>query len=38
MLPANMEPHVIPALFNKETPIDGTEQGQTQVHTKVIVD
>ena len=38
MLPANMKPHVVAAVFNKETPIYGTEQGQMQVHTKVIVD
>ena len=38
VLPANVEPHVIAAVFNKETPINGTEQGQTQVHVKVIVD
>ena len=38
MLPANMKPHVVAAMFNMETPIDGTEQGQTQVCVKVIVD
>ena len=38
MLPANVKPHVIAAMFNMETPLDGTEQGQTQVCTKVIVD
>ena len=38
MLPANVKPHVVAAVFNKETPVDGTEQGQTQVHAKVIVD
>ena len=37
MLPANMKPHVVATMFNKETPINGTEQGQTQVHAKVIV-
>ena len=38
MLPGNMKPHVIAAMFNVETPIDGAEQGQTQVRVKVIVD
>ena len=38
MLPANVKPHVIAAMFNMETPVDGTEQGQTQVCAKVIVD
>ena len=35
--PANVKPHVVAAMLNMETPIDGTEQGQTQVCTKVIV-
>ena len=38
MLPANMKPHVIAAVFNVETPIDGAEQRQMQVRAKVIVD
>ena len=38
MLPANVKPHVIAAVFNMETPINGTEQGQMQVHAKVTVD
>ena len=38
VLPANVKPHVVAAVFNMETPIDGTEQGQMQVHAKVIVD
>ena len=38
VLPANVKPHVIAAMFNMETPIDGAEQGQTKVHAKVIVD
>ena len=38
VLPANVKPHVIAAVFNMETPVDGTEQGQTQVCAKVIVD
>ena len=38
MLSANVKPHVIAAMFNMETPVDGTEQGQTQVRAKVIVD
>ena len=38
MLPANVKPHVIAAMFNVETPIDGAEQGQTEVRAKVIVD
>ena len=38
MLPANVKPHVIAAVFNMETPVNGTEQGQMQVHVKVIVD
>ena len=38
MLPANVKPHVVTAMFNIETPINGTEQGQMQVHAKVIVD
>ena len=38
VLPANVKPHVVAAMFNMETPINGTEQGQTQVHAKVIVD
>ena len=37
VLPANVKPHVA-AVFNMETPIDGTEQGQMQVRMKVIVD
>ena len=37
VLPANVKPHVIAAVFNMETPIDGTEQGQMQVCAKVIV-
>ena len=38
VLPANVKPHVIAAMFNMETPVDGTEQGQTLVRVKVIVD
>ena len=38
VLPANVKPHVIAAVFNMETPIDGAEQGQIQVDAKVIVD
>ena len=38
VLPANVKPHVIAAVFIMETPIDGAEQGQTKVHAKVIVD
>ena len=38
VLPGNMTPHVIAAMFNVETPINGAEQGQTQVDAKVIVD
>ena len=38
MLPANVKPYVIAAVFNMETPVDGTEQGQMQVRVKVIVD
>ena len=38
MFPANVKPHVIASMFNMETPIDGAEQGQTQVRAKVIVD
>ena len=38
MLPANVKPHVVAAVFNMKTPIDGTEQGQTQVRANVIVD
>ena len=37
MFPANVEPHVLAAVLNMETPVDGTEQGQMQVHAKVIV-
>ena len=37
VFPANMKPHVIAAMLNMETPIYGTEQGQMQVCTKVIV-
>ena len=29
VLPANVKPHVIAAVLNMETPIDGAEQGQT---------
>ena len=38
VLPGNVKPHVVAAVFNVETPINGAEQGQTQVHAKVIVD
>ena len=38
VFPANVKPHVIAAVLNMKTPFDGTEQGQTQVRTKVIVD
>ena len=38
MFPANMKPHVIAAMLNMETPVNVTEQGQTQVCAKVIVD
>ena len=31
MLPSDMIPHVVAAMFNVETPVNGTEQGQTQV-------
>ena len=37
MLPGNVSPHVIAAVFNMETPIDGAEQGQMQVHVNVII-
>ena len=37
MFPANVKPHVVAAMLNMGTPVDGTEQGQTQVHAKVIV-
>ena len=37
MLPGNMSPHVIAAMFNMETPIDGAEQGQMQAHVNVII-
>ena len=38
MLPANVKPHLVAAMFNMETPVDGAKQGQTQVRAKVIVD
>ena len=38
VLPGNMKPHVVASVFNMETPINGAEQGQMQVHAKVIVD
>ena len=38
VLPANVKPHVVAAMFNMETPVNGTEQGQMQVCAKVIVD
>ena len=37
MLPGDMSPHVIAAVFNMEAPINGAEQGQTQVCANVIV-
>ena len=36
-VPCHVKPHVIAAMLNMETPVDGTEQGQTQVCVKVIV-
>ena len=38
VLPGNVTPHVIAAVFNVETPVNGAEQGQTQVHVDLIVD
>ena len=38
VLPGNVKPHVVAAVFNVETPVNGAEQGQTQVCAKVIVD
>ena len=37
MLPGDVKPHVIAAVFDCETPIDGAEQGQMQVCANVIV-
>ena len=38
VLPGNMTPHVVAAVFNVETPINGAEQGQMQVCVDMIVD
>ena len=38
VLPGNVTPHVVAAVFNVETPVNGAEQGQTQVRADMIVD